>query len=402
MKGTKLIIHSKNKDLVYEVPPRYFHHLEEIPCFETLKRYICGNVIITDQPEIVQSLYEAGAGHVFLGPNFWPELRDYFLRESTQDFFNDKSSFITANPSFKKDISRCLETLKRSQIPLLLTGRTGTGKTYLAKNIHHYLNPNASFIAKNIREIPENLIESTLFGSKKGSFTGADRDTVGLLEKINGGTLFLDEISGLNCDLQIKLLKVLEEKEFSPIGSQRVIKTNFRLITATCDSLEGLLKQKKLRLDFYYRIKGLTLNCIDLHKRPEDLRMLIKLWQNNQSRQYYFTPETLDQMESYPWPGNIRELKYYLESLKGEDKSVITTFRFAKELYLATTNEDLPSAISKLENKLFKESYLRNKGRPNRICQELNISKSVYYRLQKTFANDNQALPISVEHCNGL
>lgn len=384
MKNKTILFYCKINNLEREVSSEYRNLIRTVSSKQELFRQACRGIIVTDQNQYISELYELGATHVFLGSGYWRELKAVVLEDSESnldDFF--KQSFVTRDIKYKESIKRSLRTLAQGSLPLLITGESGTGKTHLAQKIHQYLRPDTPFVAKSLKELPSNLIESALFGHKKGAFTGADKNHTGLLERVNGGTLFLDEIATLDCEIQAKLLKVLDEKQFSPLGSNELIRVDFQLITATCDPLEKLLSEKKIRHDFYYRLAGLELSIPPLRQRTNDIEALIKNWQRSQKRQFYFVPNALAEIKNYSWPGNIRELHYYLEGLKAQRQSVITSFSIDSRHSQEDHALDLPTAIKNLERQYFEKSFYKNEGRPNRICQELNISKSVYYRLRE-------------------
>jgi DNA-binding NtrC family response regulator len=368
-----------------------------------LFRVACQATIILENEHLVDELYGLGASHVFVGQGFWQELEPLQRASALEDFltFSD-GLFGTQNreAGFCKDLEQTLQTLSRQSIPLLIGGESGSGKTYLAEKIHHFLNPHAPFINKNLSEISPTLVESELFGHSKGAFTGATSDKKGLLETANKGTLFLDEIGTLDLKLQNKLLKVIEEKRFSPVGSNKLIEVDFQLITATCEDLNLKMSQKELREDFYFRIAGLNLRTPSLREHPEEILGLIKKLSKSSSRKLFFTKDCRAEIATYSWPGNIRELNnWYLKLVSGK-QSVITkgphgemTKGIAQTKLLENKNslsflqlkEDsgLPGIVEKVENYYFDQSYRKNRGRPNKVCEDLMISKSVFYRLLK-------------------
>lgn len=358
---------------------------------ELLFRKACGTTVITNHCALIEKLYKLGASHVFKAPDFWDDLQPFLIDDQLNNFLN--KHFPCLERQRRQDFSSLLTSHKLAQLPLLLTGESGTGKTYLAKKIHDYTNPKKVFIAKNLSEIPSNLMESELFGHKKGSFTGATIDKKGLLERVNGGTLFLDEISGLSLEVQMKLLKVIEEKEFTPIGATRSIKVTFHLISATCDDLQEMIKGKKMRPDFLARINALQWHLIPLRERKHDITNYLETLQKDYKRQIYFTPEAREALENYSWPNNIRELKNYYQRLQSLRASVIRNFekqtppnRYQRSI---CPSKGLPGLIEEVEAEIFRNSYHQNQGRPNHICKELKISKSVFYRLSEQLEKQN-------------
>ncbi|WP_141731262.1 sigma-54 interaction domain-containing protein [Oligoflexus tunisiensis] len=210
----------------------------------------------------------------------------------------------------------------RSDSPVLIHGESGTGKELVACALHR-LSHRASrrFLAVNCSAIPETLLESELFGYVKGAFTGADKSRKGYFEEAAGGTLFLDEIGEMPPRLQAKLLRVLQEKQYSPIGSNEVKISDVRVITATNVDLEEAVAQGRFRLDLFYRLNVLPITLPPLRDRKGDVRQLLDyfLQRSNQLHELnhlcYFQTEVYQCLEQYPWPGNVRELQNLIERL---------------------------------------------------------------------------------------
>lgn len=212
-----------------------------------------------------------------------------------------------------------IEKLSKVESSVLIEGESGTGKELVAKAIHfNSKRKKKPFVAINCGAIPENLIESELFGFEKGSFTGATHNKMGKFQQAYGGTLFLDEIGDISLQMQVKLLRVLQEKVFSPLGSLKEIESNVRIIAATNKNLTELIKQEKFRLDLYYRINVLPIKLPPLRERTEDIPELVmhliekfnKTFDHQIERADH---ESLEYLKSYPWPGNIRELANVIE-----------------------------------------------------------------------------------------
>ncbi len=365
-----------------------------------LYRIACQATIILESEDLVDDLYELGASHVFVGEGFWRELHAIQQASSLESFLSLTGPLLGSKNSdsdFMRDLEEVLATLSRCQLPLLIQGESGSGKTHLAQKIHQFIRPNTPFINKNLSEISPSLMESELFGHCKGAFTGATGDKKGLLESAHGGTLFLDEIGTLDLNLQNKLLKVIEEKRFSPVGSQKIIEVDFQLITATCEDLKSKISKKSLREDFYHRIAGLNLHMPALRKYPEEIFEILKELNRGGPRRLHFTQECRKDISTYSWPGNIRELKNWYLKVSSGKQSVITKgprdkasppsskSEFKDTLNSLELNHDngLPGIVEKVENYFFDQYYRKNRGRPNKICEDLMISKSVFYRLLK-------------------
>jgi DNA-binding NtrC family response regulator len=203
--------------------------------------------------------------------------------------------------------------------PVLITGESGTGKELVARAIYqHGPRAKAPFLALNCAAIPENLLESELFGHEKGSFTGADRRRIGKFEQCSGGTLFLDEIGDMPPATQAKMLRVLQEQAFERVGGNETIRTDVRLIAATHRDLKAWSEEGKFRPDLYYRLGVFTIHLPPLRERGDDLPLLIRHFLRRFSRELgrdvrEAAPEVLERLRAYPWPGNIRELQGVLK-----------------------------------------------------------------------------------------
>ena len=210
-----------------------------------------------------------------------------------------------------QDVRKKIVKYQRIEAPVLITGETGTGKDVIARSLHFQdFKQLEHFVAINCSAIPDHLLESTLFGYKKGAFTGAFEDRPGILAKANGGTLFLDEVGDLTLGTQVKLLRVLESREYSPVGSMEVKQAHFRLICATHKNLSQLIQENRFREDFFYRISSLPIETIPLRDRPEDILDLGPYFLILVAGNCYNLPnKTLTFMQSLKWSGNIRELK---------------------------------------------------------------------------------------------
>jgi DNA-binding NtrC family response regulator len=206
-----------------------------------------------------------------------------------------------------------------SDAPVLVTGESGCGKELVARAIHNYSERSKkSLLAINCAAIPENLLESELFGHEKGSFTGAATQRIGRFEQCNGGTLFLDEIGEMPLAVQSKLLRVLQEGEFSRVGGNATIKSNVRIVAATNRNLEQAIAKKEFREDLYYRLNVVGIHLPPLRARVEDVSLLAEYFLSRIAQQQHrpllqISEEAIKVMESYPWPGNVRELQNTLQ-----------------------------------------------------------------------------------------
>jgi DNA-binding NtrC family response regulator len=204
-------------------------------------------------------------------------------------------------------------------VTVLITGESGTGKELVARAIYqHSARAKAPFLALNCAAIPENLLESELFGHEKGAFTGADRRRIGKFEQCNGGTIFLDEIGDMPLALQAKILRLLQEQTFERVGGTETVRTDVRLIAASHRDLKGRAATEEFRPDLYYRLSVFTIGLPPLRDRGDDLAMLVHHYLRRFSGELgrevrEIAPEALECLRAYSWPGNIRELQSVLK-----------------------------------------------------------------------------------------
>jgi len=212
------------------------------------------------------------------------------------------------------ELRRLIEKLGRTRAPVLLLGESGTGKEVVARAIH-YANPSGEFVPIDCGALVGPLVESELFGHTKGAFTGAAEAKKGLIEVADGGTAFFDEIGDLPLDMQVKLLRLLQEREFRPVGSLKQHKVNIRVIAATHHNLACDVERKVFRQDLYYRLNIVSLRLPALRDRREDIPELVQYFLQRFDASHRLTPETLDALIEYDWPGNVRELQNSIERM---------------------------------------------------------------------------------------
>ncbi len=236
------------------------------------------------------------------------------------DKFYSFSNIIGKSPQMKSLFEKIL-TVAPTDVTVLITGESGTGKELIANAIHQNSpRKNNIFLPINCAAIPGEILESELFGHEKGAFTGAVSQKIGKFELTSNGTLFLDEIGEMSLDLQAKLLRIIEQKEFMRVGGNKLIKVKTRIIAATNQNLEELVKSGKFREDLYFRLKVVHLKIPPLRERKGDIPLLVnhfikKFGEIHNKPEISITPETLKILEHYPWPGNVRELQNLIESL---------------------------------------------------------------------------------------
>ncbi|MDD4881813.1 MAG: sigma 54-interacting transcriptional regulator, partial [Gallionellaceae bacterium] len=213
-----------------------------------------------------------------------------------------------------------IEQVAQTEATVLLLGESGTGKELFARALHmSSARRDSPFVKVNCGAIPENLVESELFGYEKGAFTGATGSRPGYFEQANGGTLFLDEVGDLPLAMQVKLLRVLQEHSIQRIGAQKEVTVDVRIVAATNQDLQLLVSQGKFRLDLFYRLNVIPVRLPALRERPEDIRHLVRYYLNQLDQGYQrnvnITPEAMQRLTDHPWPGNIRQLRNVLERL---------------------------------------------------------------------------------------
>ena len=218
-----------------------------------------------------------------------------------------------------REVYKAIGRVAAQNVPVLITGESGTGKELVARAIYqHGSRARAPFLALNCAAIPENLLESELFGHEKGAFTGADRRRIGKFEQCSGGTILLDEIGDMPLSLQAKMLRLLQEQAFERLGGNEMLRTDVRLIAATHRDLKVWSEEGKFRPDLYYRLNVFTIHLPPLRERIDDLRPLVQHFLRRFSRDLgrevrEVAPEALERLRRYTWPGNIRELQSVLK-----------------------------------------------------------------------------------------
>jgi len=298
------------------------------------------------------------------------------------------------------DVARDVERIKDSHSTILVTGESGTGKELIARAIHRLSRRSESeFIPFNCSAVPAELIESMLFGHRRGTFTGAMSDQAGLIRSAENGTLFLDEIGDLPLSLQPKLLRFLQEGEIHTLGERAPRKVNVRVIAATHKDLEALVKEKLFREDLYYRIATLTLKVPPLRDRPEDISTLISHFVSHYARKNErhisgITAEAIRILEAYSWPGNIRELAAEIERLVlyAEDDGYIRPENISARICpqgAAAQAERLDELLDNYERRVITETLKRHDCNVARASEALGLgSRQTLYKKLKRLAID--------------
>jgi DNA-binding NtrC family response regulator len=284
------------------------------------------------------------------------DLNRHVLRLSAEIAEQHDREFVVGTSRTTREIVELVHKVARLSATILILGESGTGKELLARLIHRESGqPNAPFVAVNLAAIPKELVESTLFGHEKGSFTGAIRQQLGKFELASGGTLFLDEVGDLRYELQAKLLRALQEGEIERVGGTHPIRTDLRLIAATNVDLEKAVKEGRFREDLFYRLNVIPIRMPALRDRIEDLPELAQFFLRRYNLKFRksiqgIADSTIDVLSSYWWPGNIRELENLIERLVAvSDKDWITDEDLPYELHVAQLDAQGPTAENLLE-----------------------------------------------------
>lgn len=295
------------------------------------------------------------------------------------------------------------ERLAATDISVLITGETGTGKTRVARLIHEKsARSGHAFVSINCASLPEQLLESELFGHVRGSFTGATDSRAGLFEEADGGTIFLDEVDTLSPAMQAKLLSVLQERQIRRVGSNKSKQVDIRVISATNQVLDSLMERGHFRSDLYFRLNGIRLHLPPLRERGEDLKRLLTRFLEVYSTKYKrsglsLTPRALACVQAYPYPGNIRQLENFVEQMVvfADEQGVIDINALPEDLlqHLGNISEaDVPvplpqgegGSLAKTERMLI-EAALRRARHIGEAARELGIGRTTLWRKMREF-----------------
>jgi two-component system nitrogen regulation response regulator GlnG len=267
-----------------------------------------------------------------------------------------------------REVYKAIGRVAAQNVPVLITGESGTGKELIARAIYqHGPRARAPFMALNCAAIPENLLESELFGHEKGAFTGADRRRIGKFEQCNGGTIFLDEIGDMPLALQAKMLRLLQEQSFERVGGNETVQTDVRLIAATHHDLKADAADGKFRPDLYYRLGVFTIHLPPLRERGDDLPMLVRHFLRCFSRELgreiqEIAPEALQRLLNYSWPGNIRELQSVLKQALLQASGTVLLPAFLPEFSDSITE---PGPAAKADGALDLEAFIYQRLGPD-------------------------------------
>ncbi len=328
------------------------------------------------------------------------------LAISNPIFDDDIESEFVGTSKKMRDVFDLIHRLCKVDTTVLIRGENGTGKELVARAIH-FNSPrkNGSMVAINCGAIPDSLMESELFGHEKGAFTGAHERKIGKFQLANNGTIFLDEIGELKPDMQVKLLRVLQERKFTPVGSSREVKTDARIIAATNRNLEKMIEDGTFREDLFYRLNVMPIFLPPLRERVDDIGELAQYFIKRFSKSHArvitgVTDEALHILKNYRWPGNIRELENAIERAFIVENSDRVTSASLPETILKKSKEQVEVAMTPktyngpMDFEQFKEQAEKefiinalkaNKGRINKTVAEANIPKNTLLRKIKKY-----------------
>ncbi len=319
-------------------------------------------------------------------------------------FLNENASLasLAGKSTAAKELLDMIELIGSSRCnPVLVVGETGTGKELVAKAIHNIRCPKEQFVAINCAVLTATLLESELFGHVKGSFTGADRDKIGLLELAGSGTLFLDEISEMPLELQAKLLRVLQEKNFRKVGGTATISCNALIIASSNRDLLDEVERKKFRQDLYYRLSvcPITVKPLRSNERKDDIKLLSEYFLRNSDicpgkneKIKSLTPMAFEALEKHNWPGNVRELRNVIDrAILLEQKEriglssiIIERSRTAMQ-FSNTVNAITDFSLAKAEHKLIEKALLESGWQKTKAAALLGITRATLYAKVKQY-----------------
>ena len=300
---------------------------------------------------------------------------------------------VTAAPEMVR-VARTIERVASTNVSVMLLGASGTGKELLARGLHDASDRSTGgFVAINCAAIPENLLESELFGHEKGAFTGAVKTTEGKIEQADGGTLFLDEVGDIPLPLQVKLLRFLQERTIERIGGRKAIDVDTRIVCATHQDLEAMIADGRFREDLFYRLAEVVVKIPSLSERPGDATLLAKSFLKRFALEMNpqitgFAPDALAAIDAWRWPGNVRELENRVKrAVIMADGKLVS----AADLDLQEGAEDDPdvlnlkSARERSDRKVIRHALARSEGNISNTAKLLGISRPTLYDLLKQY-----------------
>jgi DNA-binding NtrC family response regulator len=362
------------------------------------------SVVMTgmDTEDMIGRAYELGCQDFYAkgneAANAGAVIAKYFQKRSG---FNSEHvfahQFITEDPATRASIAEAAKYAP-TDLPILILGPSGTGKTSLGKMIHEHSLREGEFVAINCSAYTEELLEAELFGFKRGAFTGATEARKGKLLRAHKGTLFLDEIGAMSLNMQTKLLKAIEERSFHPLGAEAPESSDFRIVSATLEDLQSLIARGRLRFDFFQRIHGLTVALRPLNRRKCDIFPLVEFFTRG-SRRLCFTEEAKSCLLDYDWPGNTRELRKLVRLLVSGAEGRVSREDVQRHLsravprkaggfvddaqYAFAVERGLDKALERFSSEIIRRNLSENGGVKVKTLSNLGISTRALYAALK-------------------
>ena len=365
--------------------------------------------------ELAVNCLQAGAAHFISKPFDNDEIKDLVSRVGRKILADRKSILngsrddsIVAESSGMKAVIELVKQVAPTKVPVLIEGNTGTGKEVVARALHEYSqSSDKEYLAVNCAALPDTLLESELFGHKKGAYTGADAERVGLFAKAKGGTIFLDEISSMSLPFQGKLLRVLQEKVIRPLGSDKDVPVDFRLVSASNQNLHALIKEGKFREDLFYRINTMTIKIPPLKDRKEDVIALSNYFLKICARDCLaeganipqLSIEAIDALTHYEWPGNVRELKNVIQSaliMCRGDKILVhnlhlqqnNTAEVVDQIVDYDYEKGKQKVVAKFQRQLIIKSLEKTGGNVTHAAEKCGLTRAAFQKIMKSLEID--------------
>jgi transcriptional regulator with GAF, ATPase, and Fis domain len=335
------------------------------------------------------------------------EVKGHVLRDQQDGPLKYSYSNIVGRSRRMRELFHLLDKVTDSDVPVLIQGESGTGKELVARALH-FNGPRGSrpFVSENCAAIPETLLESELFGYKKGAFTGAHADKKGLFEVANGGTLFLDEVGDMDLSMQKKLLRVLQEGEIRPVGGERTVHVDVRILTASNQDLRRLCSEGRFREDLYFRLAVITVDLPPLRERREDIPLLVDRFLDefaaaNKSPRRGISEDAMEALLRYDWPGNVRELRNEVHRAAALSDKVIVPLVLGTPVRRKSDEPEVIAGLGEkslkdmvrdltvdLERRVIREALRRTEGRKSAAARLLGVSRPTLDAKIETYGID--------------
>ena len=408
-RATALTLFKKERPSVVTLdlglPPRPNDTEEGFLCLNGIREFDpqAKIIVITGQGEKENALKAVGTGaydffckpiqieelKIVLGRAFYISHLEQEYHELQQRCYVDSFEGMIGTSPQMQGVFTSIRKVATTDAPVLIVGESGTGKELVAKAIHRIsprrVNP---FIVINCGAIPENLLESELFGHEKGAFTGAHIQRKGRFEMVNGGSLFLDEIGELSPPLQVKLLRFLQEQKIERIGGREEISVDVRVMAATNKDLKEEMKTGRFREDLYYRLGVVVITLPPLREREGDIivlatALLQRFAAENRKKIHGFTQQAVHSMENYGWPGNIRELENKIKRavIMAEESRIAPSDLELESFFAKYQGKGLREAREELEKDFIERSLRKNRGNMTKAAEDLGISRPTLYEM---------------------